>query len=208
MAATTQTQLRDVTRAVIPADGQHLVSLTQEFPVTTTEAWSALTDPDRLARWFMRPGGDLHEGGRYELAPMGTRGTIVRCEAPRMIVLTWESASLTSELELLLSPAAEGTRLELRHGAPAGEHWDTYGPAATGCGWDGALLGFARHLDDPAAPLTEQMAGFETSPEGLEFTRETGRLWADAHIAAGADERTAREMAARTIAFYTGTDQA
>lgn len=58
------------------------------------------------------------------------------------------------------------------------------GPASTGCGWDGALLGLARHLKQTA----------------------TCDLWQEAHLATGADPHQAHEAAASTAAFYRGED--
>ena len=57
------------------------------------------------------------------------------------------------------------------------------GPAATGCGWDGAIFALAAHLEDPSADLkTGQFAGWETSAEAAEFTRDTAAAWAAAEF--------------------------
>ena len=47
------------------ADGSGVVRLEDRFPTDVDDLWSALTEPDRLARWLgtfegeMRPGGEL-----------------------------------------------------------------------------------------------------------------------------------------------------
>lgn len=207
--ATTAEQLTDVTRTVTPVpDGDgHDVSLSQEFAVAPAELWAALTDPDLLAVWFLRPAGDLREGGRYELAEMGTTGTVLRCAEPSSLLLSWESMGSTSELELTVAPTDAGSRLTLRHRNPTGEHWDSFGPAATGCGWDGAQFALAAHLEDPSADLKAgQFAGWETSPEAAQFTRDTAAAWAAADIAGGAEPERARAAAERTAAFYLGEE--
>lgn len=205
--ASTAAQLSEVTRTVVPVDGGHDVILAQTYSVTPEELWNALTDPERLAVWFLRPTGELREGGRYELAEMGTTGTVQRCEKPSTVLLSWESMGSTSELELGVEAADEGSRFTLRHRNPAGEHWDRFGPAATGCGWDGAIFALAAHLKDPSADLKAgQFACWETSAEAAEFTRDTAAAWAASDIAAGVDPDAAREAAERTAAFYLGEE--
>jgi hypothetical protein len=81
-----------------------------------------------------------------------------------------------------------------------------YGPGAVGVGWDGAMLGLAMHLADPAAPMdTEAVAAWAASDDGKLFYRLSSDSWAEAAIANGTDPAAARERADRTYAFYTGT---
>lgn len=206
MTATPQSQLSDVTRTVTPVTGGHVVSLAQTFPVHPEELWSALTVGSHLEAWFGRVSGEAVTGGRYELPEMETRGTVLAAEAPHRLLLTWEFGAGSSQMELLVTPV-EGadptaTRFELRHTVPADAHWETFGPAATGCGWDGALYGLALHLEDPSAELLTQLGAFAASAEGAEFTRATAEAWYEAHVAAGADRKPARKASVRTAAFY------
>lgn len=204
MLATTDTQLQDVTRTVTTEDGGFVVSLAQEFAASPEEVWAALTDPARIALYFGEVTGDLREGGEYAIAMMGTGGPVRRAVKPELIDLGWGADGSVGRLELPIAPSATSSRFELRHHVPADEHWDAYGPAATGCGWDGALLGLARHLQQPRTAWTEEMAGFETSSEGREFVTATSELWQEAHLAAGAEPQHAHQVAARTAAFYRG----
>ncbi|APX33835.1 ATPase [Brachybacterium sp. P6-10-X1] len=228
---TPDSQLHDVTRAVSPAKDGNTVSLAQSFAVAPEELWSALTSGDRLAAWFGRADGEIVEGGRFELPDMETSGRVLTVEAPRRLLLTWEFAKSVSEMELLVTPegpttpeeaAAHGrpatpedadesdaeqrTRFELRHTVPADAHWATFGPAATGCGWDGALYGLALHLEDPSAALLPRLGAFASSPEGAAFTRATADAWYAAHVASGADRKPARKASVRTAAFYLGEE--
>ena len=206
MTATPHSQLSDVTRTVLPAEGGHVVSLAQTFPVHPEELWSALTIGSHLESWFGRASGEVVAGGRYELPDMETRGEVLAVEEPRRLLLTWEFGKDASEMELLVEPV-EGadpaaSRVELRHTVPADAHWQTFGPAATGCGWDAALYGLALHLEDPSADLLPRLSRFAGSPEGAEFTRATAEAWFEAHVAAGADKKPARKASVRTAAFY------
>lgn len=51
------------------ADGDELVRVTmrRRYSTDTKDLWSALTEPDRIARWFMPVSGDLREGGSFQL---------------------------------------------------------------------------------------------------------------------------------------------
>lgn len=212
---TPDSQLRDVTRTVSPAKNGNTVSLAQSFAVAPEELWSALTSGDRLAVWFGRASGEVVEGGRFELPDMETSGRVLTVDAPHRLLLTWEFAKSVSEMELLVTPeeadedAAEDeqrSRFELRHTVPADAHWATFGPAATGCGWDGALYGLALHLEDPSAALLPTLGAFASSPEGAAFTRATADAWYEAHVASGADRKPARKASVRTAAFYLGEE--
>lgn len=221
---TPDSQLDDVTRTVSPAKNGNIVSLAQSFAVAPEELWSALTSGDRLAAWFGRASGEVVSGGRFELPDMETSGRVLTAEIPHRLLLTWEFAKSVSEMELLVTPeepAAPGaagedgargdgseqrTRFELRHTVPADAHWATFGPAATGCGWDGALYGLALHLEDPSAALLPQLGAFASSPEGAAFTRATADAWYAAHVASGADRKPARKASVRTAAFYLGEE--
>ena len=46
------------------------------------DVWDALTDPDRIVRWFLPVTGDLRPGGRFCLEGNAS-GDIVRCEPHR-----------------------------------------------------------------------------------------------------------------------------
>jgi len=234
MTPTPQSQLTDVTRTVTEAGRGHVVSLSQTFEVHPEELWSALTIGSHLEVWFGRASGEAVEGGRYELPDMETGGTVLAAEEPHRLLLTWEFGKSSSEMELLVEPveneevaqeeaeqedsadqadapteasaAAPAARFTLRHTVPADAHWQTFGPAATGCGWDAALYALALHLEDPSADLLPRLGDFAVSPEGAEFTRATADAWFEAHVASGADRKPARKASVRTAAFYLGEE--
>ena len=181
------------------------VTLSRRYDTTAEDLWDAMTNPERLPRWFLPVSGDLRQGGRYQLEG-NAGGVITACVAPKNLDLTWEFGGETSWVEVRLTPEGPGrTRLTLAHIAHVSEHWGKYGPGAAGIGWELGLAGLALHLADPSARLDEQE--FSTSPDGRAFMVASGDAWGEADIASGAEPSEARASAQRTIAFYTATAQ-
>jgi len=177
------------------------------YDTSPDDLWDAVTNPERLPRWFAPVEGDLKLGGRYQVQG-NAGGTITRCEPPRALDLTWEFAGATSWVTVRLEPQGEATRLTLEHiilTSDTDEHWAKYGPGAVGVGWELSFMGLGLHLAAPDASVDH--AAFEawsTGDEGKAFMRASAKAWADAHVAGGGDPTTARAMAERTAAFYTG----
>lgn len=181
--------------------------ISREYPTAVEDLWHALTDPERLARWFLPVAGELRLGGRYQLEG-NAGGTITACDPPRSFGATWEFGGGTSWIEVeLTAPDEDRTRFTLRHIAHPEEHWETYGPAATGIGWELGLVGLAQHLRTGEPNDAEQFEAWSMSPEGLAFMRAGGEAWCAAEIAAGGDPEHARASSERTIGFYSGTAQ-
>jgi uncharacterized protein YndB with AHSA1/START domain len=175
----------------------------RSYEAERSDVWDALTDPERIPRWFLPVSGNLEEGGRYQLE--GNAGGVVEtCRAPEHFAVTWEFAGQVSWLHVNLSESDGGTTLELVHEAHVDpDMWAQYGPGATGVGWDLSLMGLGLYLAsgtplDPAA-----VEAWSISPEGVEFARHASTGWADAAVEAGDDPAQAREAAGRTLAFYT-----
>ncbi|WP_432504255.1 SRPBCC family protein [Kineococcus arenarius] len=173
------------------------------YPTGAEDLWSALTDAERIPRWFLPVSGDLHVGGRYQLE--GNAGGVVeRCERPRSFALTWEMGPAVSWLQVRLVPDGAGTRLELTHEAPVDPgFWEEFGPGAVGVGWDLALMGLGLHLASGTAVDPAAAAAFSTSPEGVAFVERAAAGWAAAAVADGDEPGAARAAAERTTAFYT-----
>lgn len=136
--------------------------LTQDLPATLPEAWGAVTDPARITSWFQPVSGDLTVGGNYQIEG-NAGGTVLACDPPRNgraeFRVTWEFGGNVSWLEVRLRAVTpERTRVELAHTAPIAsvpaEMWNTYGPGATGVGWDGGMLGLALNLGAQDAALS------------------------------------------------------
>ena len=50
------------------ADGAGVVRIEDRYATDIDDLWSAITDPDRLARWFGEVDGELSAGGRVPCA--------------------------------------------------------------------------------------------------------------------------------------------
>ena len=195
---------RRVGERILEAGTARTLTVSQVYDTDVEDLWNAVTDPERIARWFLPVSGDLKLGGRYELEGNAS-GTIERCDPPQSFFATWEYGGQTSWIEVRLAPEPDGgARFELEHIAHVDDDmWRQFGPGAVGIGWDQGLLGLALHLSSGGAPAQDGEE-WAMSDEGREFTRQSGEAWREAHIASGADESVARECAARTIDAYTG----
>ena len=47
-------------------DGKAVVRMEDHFDTDADDLWSALTDPQRLARWIAHVDGDLRPGGAFQ----------------------------------------------------------------------------------------------------------------------------------------------
>ena len=202
-----ESQLGSVERTVsfLERDGQpaSAVSLSRSYETTVENLWDAVTNGERIPRWFAPVSGELELGGRYQLKG-NAGGEITKCERLSHFALTWEFGGDVSWVEVSLSNDGDGrARLTLTHIARLSAHWDEYGPGAVGVGWEMGLLGLSLHLDDPTAPMPDEVE-FATSPEGRAFISGSSNGWARAAIAAGTDPDAANAAASRTTAFYTG----
>lgn len=168
------------------------------------DLWDALTNSQRLPRWFAPVSGELRLGGRFQVEN-NAAGTITACEPNRSIGATWEFGGGVSWIEVTLTPEGDGTRLELRHTAHIDPHWDMFGPGAVGVGWDLGFMGLARHLAEPSAEKPQEAEeAWMASPEAKDFVRAASDGWGRAAIAAGEAREPAIAAAEATRKFYTG----
>lgn len=181
-------------------------TISQVYATTVEDLWDACTSAERLPRWFAPVSGNLELGGRYQVEG-NAGGTIESCEPPASFRATWEFQGAVSWIAVRVEPAGDdGARLTLEHTATEefpNDFWTTYGPGATGVGWDLSLLGLALHLATGADKPPEG-SEWERSDSAREFITGSSRRWADASVSAGTDEAAAREAEKRTTAFYTG----
>lgn len=125
------------------------------------DVWSAITDPNRLARWIATVEGDLRVGGRVEVWFTSNSGGPARidiCDPPRRLLVTLgPGTSEETEIEAILSPVGEQTRLVVeQRGIPLDEL------AAHGAGWQA-------HVED----LDTYLAGREPAPWQRRWTELT-----------------------------------
>lgn len=196
-------------RRVVPTEvnGQpaRVVTAVRTFSgADVDDVWDALTNAERLPRWFLPISGNLEPGGRYQL--VGNAGGEIRtCERPRLLAVTWEAMGATSWLEVELTEVTDGTRLELRHTQHSdNDFWAQFGPGATGVGWDQSLVGLHLHLAGAPQLDPAQFEAWSLSESGKAFSTACAEGWAAADIAAGADPDAARSAGGATAAFYRG----
>lgn len=148
------------------------VLLRRSYDASVEDVWSALTDPDRLKRWFSPVEGDLRAGGSFQIEGNAS-GDILECEPPQRLKVTFGAP--TSLVELRLAPDGETiTVLELEHIVPIEMAQSGAGALYVGPGWDGALMALDLFLDGIVADEPVAAAG---SPEAIEFSRESVASW-------------------------------
>ena len=202
---------REVGTGRIAAGEGRVVRLRRTYDAPIDDVWDALTNPERIGRWFLPISGDFRLGGRYQFEG-NAGGEIKACERPNRILATWAyadtgSPSDVSEVEVRLADAGDGrTTFELAHTAVVpDEMWSEYGPGAVGVGWDQGLLGLSLHLQGGSV---EDPMGWQLSPEGRDFATRSSEAWGAANRAAGADPDVAARGVANTIQFYAPDPEA
>jgi uncharacterized protein YndB with AHSA1/START domain len=179
------------------------VTLTRLYDTNAEDLWDALTNPQRIPRWFLPVEGDLKPGGKYQLKG-NAGGTITACTPPKRFSATWEFGGSVTWIEVDVASESGKARLTLKHTAIIEDHWRQFGPGAVGIGWDLAVMGLKEHL---ATEASADHAAFETwmrSANGKQFVGHSGEFWRVADVAGGADAVSAAERSNRTIAFYRG----
>jgi uncharacterized protein YndB with AHSA1/START domain len=189
----------------IPAGQGRTVVLRRTYPAPIQDVWDAITNPDRINRWFLPITGDLRLGGSYQLKG-NAGGEILACEPPHLLKVTWvygddPAEADVSEVQARLSPAGDGeTVLELEHAAVIDpKMWAEYGPGAAGVGWDLALLGLDRHLRGEAI---DDRDAWEQSPAAREFIAQSSIAWGTALQATGATGAEVAAAVQNTTGFY------
>ncbi|OLF11513.1 ATPase [Actinophytocola xinjiangensis] len=174
-------------------DGEEVgVLLARTYDTSAEDLWSAMTDPERIRRWFYPVSGDLRAGGNFQLEG-NAGGQILTCEPPTLLRVTFGGP--TSVVELRLTADGEGTRLELEHTVPIAMAGSGAGALYVGPGWDGAFLGLALFVD---GVFTDDPQAAAMSPEAIEFSRQSVEEWTsvvDGSGTAGSEEIAAARQA-------------
>jgi uncharacterized protein YndB with AHSA1/START domain len=195
---------REVRDEAFQGKPANVIAVSRIYDTDIHDLWDAVTNAERLPRWFLPISGELELGGKYQLQDNAS-GTITHCEPPRELAMTWEFGDGVSWVEVSLREEGAATHLQLRHIAYPDEHWEQYGPCAAGIGWDLGLTGLDKHVADPTvACQPEADPSWLESPEAKRFMGLSSDGWAQADIASGADQTHAIEAAERTRQFYCG----
>jgi uncharacterized protein YndB with AHSA1/START domain len=112
----------ELRRRTIPAGPARVAVFTRVYGTTVEDLWDACTNPERLRRWYVPVTGDLHVGGTFQQANMGS-GRILECDPPGFLKLSL-GARGADEIELRLSMGPrEGTAsLHLEHATTLATH--------------------------------------------------------------------------------------
>lgn len=131
---TTPNPLPNGRREIRDGTSTLVVSRTFEAPIETV--WAAVTESDRTARWIGPWRGDP-ESGRIELQMTVEEGagwepgTILACQAPRLLALRTGSEPDGWHLSCELTETADGTRLDFCQHLDGAEFASQVGP-----GWE------------------------------------------------------------------------
>lgn len=162
---------------------------------TPEQVWQALTDAAMMRQWSGQPAAfDPQPGGRYQLFGDYVTGQVVEIDAPNKLAQTWKPQDWTVEdsvVTFLLTPTAEGTRVELIHENVQPEDYE-----GTSRGWDESYVGAVKTIleAETAAPpekrATSKRAARKTA-KGKPATRARAKTTSKAKLA------TAKRAAAR-----------
>jgi uncharacterized protein YndB with AHSA1/START domain len=171
---------REVGRRPVAGSEGISVVLRRTYDAPIEDVWSALTEPDRVKRWFYPLSGDLRAGGSFQLEG-NAGGEILRCEPPRSLTVTFGGETSVVQISLS-SEGDEVTMFEFAHTVPIEMAGSGAGALYVGPGWDGGLLALDLYLhgemsDDPIAAAS--------SPEAQEFSRQSVTSWVAAVTASG-----------------------
>ncbi|WP_405065206.1 SRPBCC family protein [Kribbella sp. NBC_01510] len=181
------------------------VRMRRSYQAEPEELWDALTDPERMRRWFWPVTGDFKVGGTFQLQD-NAGGEVLECEPPKRFKVTFGGPTSVLELRLLPGSGAS-TELELEHSmgeppAPGGS-----GALWVGPGWDGGFLALALYVsgDLPEGTNPVEMAD---SPEVVRYNVQSVRAWIEAVRSSGTtSEEDLAEAAKISMAqFAPGTE--
>ena len=152
-------------------DGSGAVTMEDLYDTDIDDLWSAVTDPDRLARWLASVDGELRLGGlihaKFTSSYEGP-GRIDVCDAPRQLRVTFEPGTAEQTvMEANLTPVGGRTRLIIEErGLPLEDL------SGHGAGWQAHVEDLKTHLAgrEPGAwreRWTELRPAYEALAEDL-----------------------------------------
>lgn len=198
---------RQVRDTETPKGTGRSIIMRRTFDTDVHDVWEACTDAERIGRWFLPVTGELKLGGHYQLEG-NAGGEVLRCEPPRLLRVSWtmgepEEGEL-SEVEVRLTPdGEERTRFELEHVAiVAPTFWETYGPGATGVGWDLGLISLWMYLSQGEEFDREATQAWSESEEAKPLLVASSEAWGEANAAYGTSAGAVAEMTSATTNFY------
>ena len=178
---------RGVRRQSSDGSEEVVVVIRRSYPADVEDVWDAVTDPERLRRWFLPVTGDLRVGGSFQLEG-NVGGQIRRCEAPHHLSVTWGME--VSVVDVRISADGERTVLQIEHTVPLEIAGSGAGALYVGPGWDISVRALAHYL---GGRIEEDPAAWEGTPEGQRWSAGAIEAWAAAIDGSGT--ATADEIA-------------
>lgn len=115
------------------------VAYDERYATTAADLWEAVTDPERLARWFAPVSGDLTPGGTVEIGfEDGSTPIRIRSCGERTYSFDWPQTWGSTRVTVRVLPDGGGARLQLTH-----EALTRADAAEYGSGWEAHLHGLA-----------------------------------------------------------------
>lgn len=188
-------QLEAIARTVDKKQGESgevvSVQMRRHYQAAIDDVWSALTDPERVERWFYPLTGDLNAGGSFQLEG-NAGGDILECVPPKLLRVTFGGPTSLVELRLT-QEGDDDTVLDLEHTVPIEMAQSGAGALYVGPGWDGAFMALDLYLKGVVA---EDPIAAASSPEAIEFSKRSIDSWTAAVESSGT--ATSDEIAAAT----------
>ena len=75
-----------------------VVVATLTFATTPDDLWSAITEPERLQRWFSPVSGDLRLGGRYQIEGNASGSVIALHRSSGVVANVWVATTTFANL--------------------------------------------------------------------------------------------------------------
>lgn len=175
------------TRALTGDESEATITLTRRYRSPRVDLWGALTDPERIARWYGTIVGDTPHapGDRFEVdlgGGMVRKAMLEACDAPRGLSYTWWSGDDDPGLVAIRLTAVDGgTELTVTH-----ERLRPHRLLGYGGGWEQSLVALAKTLGetpvDGSAPGAQREARWELlrrNPLEIEFAIDApvARVW-------------------------------
>ena len=127
-------------------DGKGVVRMEDLYDTSPDDLWSALTTPERLARWIGEVSGDLRVGGTFEArftSGWEGPGRVEVCRRPERLLLVMMPGTVDeTEIEATLTAVGDRTRLVIEERGIPIEHLPGHGS-----GWQAHIEDLGAHLD-------------------------------------------------------------
>ena len=102
---------------LMSADGKGFIRMEDRYDTDVADLWSALTQPDRLARWLGEVEGDLRVGGQFKASffASGWEGTgrVEECDPPHSLRVVTQGTDAPGEHAIELTLTADGNHTVL-----------------------------------------------------------------------------------------------